>query len=100
MSKNSVLASLVIFLSTIAFSAHAGDITAGKTKSSKCAFCHGKDGKGTSKNPPLAGMDTKTFAAHISDFKTGKRKNPMMESMAKKLSETDVEDLASYFASL
>lgn len=77
-----------------------GDAGAGKTKFAQCSFCHGQDGKGMGTNPKLAGIDKALFAKHIAAFKSGERKNPMMESMAKKLSDQDVEDLAAYLSSL
>ncbi len=79
----------------------AGDITAGKEKSSVCASCHG--GKGISLNPlwpNLAGQKQGYIAKQLHDFQSGKRKDPMMSAMAKPLSDQDIKDLAAYYASL
>jgi cytochrome c553 len=77
-----------------------GDAAAGKTKSAQCATCHGANGKGGGANPSIAGLDKAKFVAAITDFKSGKRKNPMMEMMAKKVSDADAADLAAYYATL
>jgi len=88
-------------LIAVAGLAHAdGDAAAGKTKSIQCASCHGANGKGSGANPPIAGLDKAKFAAAIADYKSGKRKNAMMEMMAKKLSDQDAADLAAYYATL
>lgn len=99
MKLSLIIASSLLFAT--AGLAHAdGDAAAGKTKSSQCASCHGVTGKGGGPNPPIAGLDKAKFATAIADFKSGKRKNPMMEMMAKKLSDADVADLAAYFSGL
>jgi len=88
-------------LIAVAGLAHAdGDAAAGKTKSAQCATCHGANGKGGGANPSIAGLDKAKFTAAIADFKSGKRNNPMMGMMAKKLSDQDAADLAAYYATL
>ena len=99
-SKLIILSTSTLLLLYSSFVFAAGDVNAGKVKSSTCSFCHGPDGKGMGKNPAIAGLDKNLFTSHILDFKTGKRKNSMMENMAKKLSDQDVEDLAAFYSSL
>ncbi len=85
----------------------AGDIDAGKAKSATCAACHGADGNGVEGNSPapgfpipiLAGQYQDYLARALEDYKSGKRKNPIMAGFAATLSEQDREDLAAYFAS-
>ncbi len=85
----------------------AGDIDAGKTKSATCAACHGADGNGVEGNSPspgfpipiLAGQYQDYLARALEDYKTGKRKHPIMAGFAAMLSAQDREDLAAYFAS-
>jgi len=80
--------------------AHAGDIAAGKAKSAACAACHGANGKSSiPTNPHLAGQQEMYLVKSIKDYRDGKRKNPMMNSMAAKLSDGDIADLAAFFAS-
>lgn len=91
-------AGLVIAFSVTAHA--AGNAADGKTKSAQCATCHGIEGKGGGPNPAIVSLDADKFTAAISDYKSGKRKHPIMEMMAKKLSDQDVADLASHYASL
>jgi cytochrome c553 len=84
-----------------------GDIDAGKAKSAICAACHGADGNGVEGNSPspgfpipiLAGQYQDYLARALGDYKTGKRKNPIMAGFAATLSDQDRADLAAYFAS-
>ena len=92
---------LFILLSMVASITIAGDIEAGKTKAAMCVGCHGADGISFSPEiPNLAGQKSGYIVKAIKDFKTGARKNPMMQSMVASLSDVDAEDLAAYFASL
>ena len=77
--------------------AQAGNASAGKAKSAKCAMCHGDDGKGT---PPLAGMSVATFTKNIKAFQSGARDNKTMATIAKGLSKEDIADLAAYYSAL
>jgi len=79
----------------------AGDPEAGKAKASMCAGCHGPNG--ISANPlwpNLAGQQPGYLIKQLKAFRDGTRKDPMMEPMAKNLSDKDIEDLAAYFSSL
>lgn len=78
----------------------AGDVAAGKAKAKSCAACHGADGKGKKKNPPIAGMPTADFVKAMQDYSSGARDNKTMARTAKKLSDADVANLAAYYASL
>jgi len=92
---------LFILLSLFTAITIAGDLEAGKTKAAMCAACHGADGISFSPEiPNLAGQKSGYIVKAIKDFKTGARKNPMMQSMVGALSDADMEDLAAYFASL
>ena len=50
--------------------------------------------------PNLAGQKEAYIAKQLRDFQSGKRKDPVMTSMAKPLSEQDIKDLAAYYSSL
>jgi len=78
-----------------------GDAAAGKAKSKSCGACHGKEGiskKGMF--PNLAGQKEKYLANSMKAFKKGKRKSPMMNSPMKKLSNTDINNLAAYYSQM
>jgi cytochrome c553 len=79
----------------------AGDAAAGKGKAAMCAACHGAEG--VSMNPMwpnLAGQQEVYLAKQMKDFRDGRRQDPTMAPMAAALSDTDIDDLAAYFASL
>lgn len=88
-------------LGLMAFSVHAGgDPEAGKQKSQVCQGCHGADGNSTSPQfPRLAGQYPDYLVQALSEYKSGARNNAIMAGFAANLSERDMEDLASYFAS-
>ena len=80
--------------------AYAADVSAGEVTATQCAICHGVNGEGNGiPGSSIAGMDADTFKKHLHDFKSGTRKNVMMERFAKRLSEQDIENLAAFFAS-
>ena len=81
--------------------AHAdGNMAAGKVKSAACQACHGADGNSVNPLwPKLAGQSAGYIVKQLSDFKSGKRKDPIMTGMAASLSTQDMEDVAAYFSS-
>ena len=88
-------------LMAVSGTAHAaGNAANGKNMSAQCATCHGADGKGGGPNPPIVVLGAARFTAALNDFKSGKRKYPIMEMMAKKLSDQDIADLAAHYATL
>lgn len=79
--------------------AFAADIKAGKVTATRCAVCHGINGEGNGvPKSKISGMGVERFKKHIDDFKSGARRNYMMEKFVKKLSPQDIENLAAYFA--
>lgn len=94
--------SIVILLSTLLMSSAisaAGDIKAGSEKARACQVCHGKGGKSTNPTYPiLAGQHAKYIIKQLKAFKSGVRKDPIMNGMAATLSDQDMEDVAAFFA--
>lgn len=77
----------------------AGDAAAGKQKSAVCAACHGADGNSTSPEfPRLAGQHPDYLLKALTDYKSGARKNAIMNGFAASLSSQDMQDLAAYFS--
>ena len=93
MMKAALFTALVLSAAT---AQAAGDIVAGAEKAKGCASCHGVDGKG---RIPLAGKKAGYLAEQLQAFRSGVRKESMMNMMAKSLSDEDIADLAAYFAS-
>ena len=82
--------------------APAPDVAAGKAKAEAvCAACHGANGVSVGATiPNLAGQKMQYLAAQLRDFKSGKRKNDMMNPIAAQLSAADIANIPAYFAGL
>ena len=113
-AKQIITTGLTIASLLIATAAYAGDSAeeikqrvgtgnpvAGKEKSTLCQGCHGEDGNSAAPNfPKLAGQYAIYIQKQIHDFKSGKRKDPIMSDMAATItSEQDLLDISAYFAS-
>jgi cytochrome c553 len=93
-----ILAAAALGMAPLAHAAK-GNAEAGKAKSTPCAGCHGPDGISTvSSFPKLAGQHRDYLYHSLKDYKTGKRKNPIMAGQVANLSDADMADLAAYFA--
>ena len=72
-----------------------------KVQSENCQECHGLDGISSSPSfPKLAGQYAGYIEKQLKDFQSGRRQHPVMNAMADGLSEDDVIDIATYFASV
>ena len=77
-----------------------GDINVGRRLSAECAACHGEDGNAAKPSmPTLAGQDAKYFIKGMNHYKNGERQHQKMFEAVEQLSEQDMVDLASYYAS-
>lgn len=62
-----------------------------------CVSCHGAAGNSTIvQNPKLAGQHAQYVVKQLVDFTTPQRNNPVMSSIAKALTETDMKNIAAY----
>jgi cytochrome c553 len=93
-------AATLALLGTMSAANAGGDAAAGKAKTAVCAGCHGANGEGKDKNPPLAGKPEAELVQALHDYKSGKRKNAMMKTFATPLGDQDMANLAAYYASL
>jgi cytochrome c553 len=74
-------------------------LSAGKAAAAGCAGCHGEGGiSSTPGMPSLVAMDPKYFMATISAYKGGQRKHDMMKTLVSGLSETELKNIALYYA--
>lgn len=74
------------------------DAAAGEQKfSAVCAACHGAGGNsGTPANPKLAQQHPDYIIKQLTEFKSGKRANPIMQGFASQLTEQDMKNIAAY----
>jgi cytochrome c553 len=95
---------VLIAVTAVAFAmsgpAYAGDAGAGEGLAKKCAGCHGANGEGKKKNPPIAGLAEDAFIQAMNDYKSGAKDNKAMKRSASKLSDDDIANLAAYYSSL
>jgi len=77
------------------------DVTKGEAIFSRvCVACHGPEGNSViALNPKLAQQHPQYLVKQLTEFKAGKRVNPIMTGMAAMLSETDVKDIAYWLGS-
>jgi cytochrome c553 len=74
-------------------------VSAGKAAAATCAGCHGEAGISKIPGmPSLVGLDPKYLIAAINAYKGGQRKNDMMKALVSPLSETDVNNIALFYA--
>ena len=74
-------------------------INAAPPGASKCAKCHGKQGEGVKKTPPLAGLESAHFIEQMIMYRTGGA-SKIMTRFAKSLSDEEIAELATYYESL
>jgi cytochrome c553 len=79
----------------------AGDPAAGKMLAANCASCHGLQGISVKPGVPhVAGQSATYVHAVLSAFQKGKRQGADMHKAVVGLGETDLADVAAYYASL
>ncbi len=78
----------------------AQDAAAGARKSVPCQACHGLQGISILPDAPnLAAQPQEYLERSLKGFRSGERKNEIMNLMAKPLTDEDIRDLAAHFAS-
>ena len=76
------------------------DIGDGATLALRCTPCHGPTGISYANSPNLAGQYAIAIYKQLRDYASGVRTNAIMNPMAKSLSDTDMREIADYYASL
>ncbi|MES2186574.1 MAG: c-type cytochrome [Pseudomonadota bacterium] len=65
-----------------------------------CAACHGADGNSSvPAQPKLAQQHPEYLVKQLQDFKSGKRKNGVMQGMAAPLTDADMQNIAAWLTS-
>ena len=92
---------LLVYAAALALAgaAAAADPAAGERKAATCAACHGERGNSTNPAvPSLAAQPAQFLSTALYMFRAGDRQDAQMTPMAKPLSNTEMNDLAAYFA--
>lgn len=76
------------------------DIKAGELKAQTCVACHGVPGTAPSTNlyPTLYGQSEAYLIKQMKAFKSGDRKDPVMNAMIKEMTDKDLDNLAAFFS--
>lgn len=74
-------------------------VQAGKAAASGCGGCHGEGGVSkTPGMPSLVGLDPNYLVTAMKAYKGGQRKNEMMKSFLAAFNDSDLENIALYYA--
>ena len=76
------------------------DIGDGATLALRCTPCHGPIGISYANSPNLAGQYALAVYKQLRDYKFGVRTNAIMTPMAQSLSDSDMRQIAAYYASV
>ena len=81
----------------------AGSAEAGKAKLAMCNGCHGIQGYKTAYPdvyhvPKIYGQQPAYIVKALQAYKSGERSHPSMRGLARSLTDTDMADLAAYYA--
>jgi cytochrome c553 len=98
--------SVILLFCSISLIAVSGMVPAWATASSGaalaqnvCSACHGPDGNSlTPSFPKLAGQGEAYLIHSLKDFKSGRRSNPIMYSMAQTLTPSEMDSVAHFFS--
>lgn len=107
---NALLAALMALPAMSSFAAAAAtavpqaskpDLVRGEASfNAVCASCHGAGGNsGTPANPKLAQQHPEYLVKQLQEYKSGKRKNAIMQGFAATLSDDDMKNIAYWAAS-
>jgi len=78
-----------------------GNVAAGKAFAEReCKGCHGLDGRGAAPGVPhLAAQRDQYLVVSLKEYRDGKRSHPALQDIARKMSETEMRDVAAFYAS-
>ena len=71
---------------------------AGRNLAASCAMCHGTTGHSVGGNEPLAGMPKDELVRKFKEFRSGAKPATAMHQISKGYSDSEVEQIAAYFA--
>ncbi len=96
-----LLAVVPVLIGTAARADGSAANGAQKLKAFGCIACHGRDGiSKLPEAPNLAGQVQTYLDSALHAYRAGERKNEMMNTVAAKLNDADIADLAAYYASI
>ena len=94
------LAGFVALIPSVTCAQAAGDRALGEYLSSECTACHQTSGRHDGGIPAIIGLPSDQFIALMNSYKDRQRENQVMRTIARRLTQEEVEALASYYGSL
>jgi cytochrome c553 len=101
--KKMIIPAVALFLMVLTHVVMAGDADKGREKAELiCQQCHGPEGVGGNNPlwPKLKGQRAPYIIKQLKAFKSGERKDPVMNAIVTGLNDADLENLAAYYNSL
>jgi cytochrome c553 len=93
-----------VFYFLLVSNAFSSDIDAGNERYHKnCHNCHGPAGMGVASYPKVAGLESNYIIDRLNRYRSGEKigsNSGLMISMARKLSDREIEILAAYLSSI
>jgi cytochrome c553 len=87
------------FFCFLAAPAAAQDLAAGAKKAEPCFACHGMNGNSVVPQfPTLAGQTARYIYLQLRDYQEDRRRDPVMQPLAKSLTREDIFDIAAFFS--
>jgi len=96
---NAILIGIVACMLSDGRSAFAADIAYGEYLSSECATCHRRDGQDQG-IPSIIGLPSDKIVGALKAYKSKERSNPIMQTIAGRLSDSDMAALAAFYSGL
>ena len=89
-------AAAAALLAALTVPARAADRAFGEYLSSECVACHQLSGRYQG-IPPIVGWPEQSFVEIMEEYRSKKRSNPVMQTIAGKFSKDEIAALAAYF---
>ena len=93
------LSFLIAAALVLAGPALAGDRALGEYLASECVACHRPGGRSQG-IPPIVGWPEDAFVAAMNAYRVKERPNPVMQTIAGRLTDEEIAALAAYFGAL
>jgi cytochrome c553 len=98
-SAKTALAALICLVILGRGATAAGDRALGEYLSTECVACHQLSGRYQG-IPPIVGWPEQSFVEIMDEYRSKRRSNPVMQTIAGKFSAEEIAALAAYFGSL
>jgi cytochrome c553 len=100
LAPNTITTSRVVVVPQMLMAQAAASIGRGATLAQQCGSCHGARGVSGAEIPNLAGQYPAVLYKQLLDYASGARENAVMSPRVARLSDSDMRDLAAFYAYL